>query len=225
MKRLLFFIVVQVVVHAYAESAVPQKSHDRHGRELYHYQYANDGAKSDYPIMTSTGNFAREGERAVAQIQLMCEDKLINYLYHIPGYLECAPNPMTSFIGRGLNYLLLKIGVVAVVKAILAGLLLVKVPLFFLKMAFLKTFLFPVLIAPLLIHFFAGQQTTETKPENEDNLMESTAGMGRLMEDRLAARIWGNMKIFAESQQCAERVACIFGAHNKEFPAGVTFGR
>ncbi|KAL0278656.1 UNVERIFIED_CONTAM: hypothetical protein PYX00_000413 [Menopon gallinae] len=200
MKRVLFILVLQVIVYTQADSTIQQKSVDRQGRDLYHYHYANDDIKPEYPILTSTSYVQREG------------------------FLECSPNPVASFIGKGLNYLLLKIGVVAIVKTILAGLLLVKVPLFFLKMAVLKTFLFPVLIAPLLIHYFSGQQS-QMKPAVEEKPAESPAGMGRMFEDQLSARVWRSMKIFAESDQCAERVACMFGAYDKESAAGVTFSR
>lgn len=141
-------------------------------------------------------------------------------------------------MGKGVSLLVLKLGVLGIIKGVLALLFfgfLAKLPLLLLKAAFLKTLFLPTLAVPLLVAYFMNQMnqqsdemTGNNKPDmsvmSETDTTATTDG-GRAFNDNVTNAAWESVRMFAETDQCVERISCMIGASNEDSSVRSVFSR
>ncbi|KAK6623881.1 hypothetical protein RUM44_010737 [Polyplax serrata] len=203
-KKIIFLVVCQICLLTNAESDEGRDfgGHLGHGENHHDYQIAQY-PPNYYP----TGN----------------------------DYADHYDSPLQSLLGRGLNLLMLKMGVVGFIKGVVLLFFfgfLIKLPFILLKVAVLKSLFLPFLVAPLLYQYYMSNMnqsdaTTTSKPgenaskPNEGDLFSS----GRYLDDDSLSVAWKSVKMFAENEQCLERIYCVLGATNNDSFTGNAFSR
>lgn len=197
-------------------------SSNRQGREYYSSSYYEDdkGKFNGYPDYAPGNNYIPYKEEAAPPA-------------------NCPPSPLAPLLSNGLNFLLLKLGAIGLIKSFLAVVFVIflfKLPIFLAKAAIVKAIILPAFVAPLMMLFsnamgnnmMQGMMPDKNKPQNDNNNNNNNNnndGQGRALDDILGSAAWQSVRFLMDSDKCAERMACQVGTVNNDTVSGATLAR
>lgn len=235
-----FWIILSLIAYAIADpdssTNAPNLQGARQGRDYFPASYEEEktkfGGYSDYP----PSNYITYKEGTIVAWQ--SKHKVAGVIFlDVP--VNCPPSPLVPVLNNGLNFLLLKLGALGLIKSVVAVVflvLLLKLPIILAKAAFVKAIFFPALLAPLIMLFSGslGNMMNMMKPNNPNNNQNNNnnnnndntgTGSGRGMEDPMGTAAWQSFRLLMDSEKCVERMACQFGVLNNDTTSGAALSR